>query len=210
MCFYGVITTPTSNPDNQQRWCSLFTEQWKNPTIPPESVLLLRCIYVFWQHFYQANQQNLRITFMLSVNKINHKKVKCIFRTCHHCKIKTKINSTRPLTVIHCIDSITWHTLDLVISWGLTISCDMVKDIICLMYERLQMLKLTLFLLRYINKRTRARFMEAIDKSPIAESVDDLLDNFNLKISSVMDVVASVKVTKMLCKQKHHRETQWW
>ena len=54
-----------------------------------------------------------------------------------------------------------------------------------------------------MNNITNAQFMEAIVLSSIirAQTVDVLLDNFNLKISKVMDVVAVVKVNKSLSRQ---------
>ncbi|KAK0156079.1 hypothetical protein N1851_001392 [Merluccius polli] len=57
---------------------------------------------------------------------------------------------------------------------------------------------------RYINENTSAKFMEAIAMSPTvsAESVDELLDKFNWKISNVMDAVAPIKTKMTLIRKK--------
>ena len=50
-----------------------------------------------------------------------------------------------------------------------------------------------------MNNITNAQFMEAIVLSSIIRA--QTVDNFNLKISKVMDVVAVVKVNKSLSRQ---------
>ena len=51
-----------------------------------------------------------------------------------------------------------------------------------------------------MNNITNAQFMEAIVLSSIIRA--QTVDNFNLKISKVMDVVAVVKVNKSLSRQR--------
>ena len=105
------------------------------------------------------------------------------------------------------------HTLDLVISKGVNISSVGVKDFalsdhFCVFFD-LQIIpnvQLTSVSVkrRYINENTSAKFMEAIAMSPIvsAESVDELLDKFNWKMSNVMDVVAPIKTKMTLIRKK--------
>ena len=105
------------------------------------------------------------------------------------------------------------HTLDLVISKGVNISSVDVKDLalsdhFCVFFD-LQIIpnvQLTSVSVkrRYINENTSAKFMEAIAMSPTvsAESVDELLDKFNWKISNVMDAVAPIKTKTTLIRKK--------
>ncbi|KAK0139813.1 hypothetical protein N1851_023256 [Merluccius polli] len=105
------------------------------------------------------------------------------------------------------------HTLDLVISKGVNISSVDVKDLalsdhFCVFFD-LQIIpnvQLTSVSVkrRYINENTSAKFMEAIAMSPTvsAESVDELLDQFNWKISNVMDAVAPIKTKTTLIRKK--------
>lgn len=53
---------------------------------------------------------------------------------------------------------------------------------------------------RYLNDNTSDKFMDAISMSPTvsAETVDELLDNFNSRNSNVMDAVAPIKTKKGL------------
>ena len=105
------------------------------------------------------------------------------------------------------------HTLDLVISKGVNISSVVVKDLalsdnFCVFFD-LQIIpnvQLTSVFVkrRYINENTSAKFMEAIAMSPTvsAESVDELLDRFNWKISNVTDAVAPIKTKTTLIRKK--------
>ena len=94
------------------------------------------------------------------------------------------------------------HTLDLVISKGVVdISSVVVIDLalsdhFCILSDLLitQNVQTTSFSVkkRYINEKTSAQFREAIAMSPTmsAQSVDGLLDHFNLRILNVMEAVA--------------------
>lgn len=105
------------------------------------------------------------------------------------------------------------HTLDLVISKGVDISyvdvTDLaISDLFCVFFD-LQSVpniqSISLFVKkRYINKNTRPQFMENIAMLPTlsAELVDEFLDNFNWKISNVMDAVAPIKTKTILSRQK--------
>ena len=105
------------------------------------------------------------------------------------------------------------HTLDLVISKGVNISSVDVKDLalsdhFCVFFD-LQIIpnvQLTSVSVkrRYINENTSAKFIDAIAMSPTvsAESVDELLDKFNWKISNIMDVVAPIKTKTTLIRKK--------
>ena len=57
---------------------------------------------------------------------------------------------------------------------------------------------------RFINENTSVKFMEAIVMSPTvsAETVDELLDNFNCKISNVIDTIAPFKTKMTLTRQR--------
>ena len=64
---------------------------------------------------------------------------------------------------------------------------------------------------RYIDEKTSAQFRVAIDMSPTvsAQSVDGLLDHFNLKTLNVMEAVAPITNQKQLeqtenTMEKHH------
>ena len=104
------------------------------------------------------------------------------------------------------------HTLDLVIAKGVNISSVDVKDLalsdhFCVFFD-LQIIpnvQLTSVSVkrRYINENTSAKFMEAIAMSPnvSAESVDELLDEFNW----IMDAVAPIKTKTTLIRKK----TSW-
>ena len=105
------------------------------------------------------------------------------------------------------------HTLDLVISKGVNISSVDVKDLalsdhFCVFFD-LQIIPNVQFTSvsvkrRYINENTSAKFTEAIAMSPTvsAESVDELLDEFNWKISNVMNAVAPIKTKTTLIRKK--------
>ncbi len=105
------------------------------------------------------------------------------------------------------------HTLDLVISRGVDISSVDIKDLalsdhFCVFFD-LQIIpntQLTSVSIRkrYINENTSVKFMEAIAMSPTmsAETVDELLDNFNVKVSNVMDTVAPIKTKMTLSRQR--------
>ncbi|KAK0134690.1 hypothetical protein N1851_029706 [Merluccius polli] len=99
------------------------------------------------------------------------------------------------------------HTLDLVISKGVNISSVDVKDLalsdhFCII-PNVQLTSVSVKR-RYINENTSATFLEAIAMSPTvsAESVDELLDKFNWKISTVMDAVAPIKTKTTLIRMK--------
>lgn len=108
------------------------------------------------------------------------------------------------------------HTLDLVISKGVDISSVDIKDLALsdhyCVFSDLQITpnsQLTPVSVRkrYINENTSAKFMEviALSSTVSAETVDELLENFNSKISNVMDTIAPVK-TKMILSRKR---TPW-
>ncbi len=96
------------------------------------------------------------------------------------------------------------HTLDLLISRGLNIS-SIVKDIalsdhFCIFFDILISVttesRSVSVRKRCINENTSALFMKAISLTPSisADSVDLLLDSFNLKVKNVIDDIAPTKV----------------
>ena len=104
------------------------------------------------------------------------------------------------------------HTLDLVISKDVDISCVEVKDLalsdhFCVFFNlkiiphgRVTPVSVKK---RYINENTSAQFMAAMTTSrSVSESVAELLDDFNKKILNAMDAVAPVKTKIMLNRQK--------
>ena len=110
------------------------------------------------------------------------------------------------------------HTLDLVISKGVDISSVDIKDLalsdhFCVFFnfQIVPNIQLTSVSARkrYINENTSVKFVETIAMSPTvnAETIDELLENFNCKISSVMDAVAPFKTKTTLSRQKH--KTPW-
>ncbi len=104
------------------------------------------------------------------------------------------------------------HTLDLLISRGLNIS-SIVKDIalsdhFCIFFDILISVttesRSVSVRKRCINENTSALFMKAISLTPSisADSVDLLLDSFNLKVKNVIDDIAPTKVSKKTGRQK--------
>ncbi|KAF7648802.1 hypothetical protein LDENG_00151480 [Lucifuga dentata] len=105
------------------------------------------------------------------------------------------------------------HTLDLVISKGLSLPVVNVRDLalsdhFCIFFDALVSpvihARTKTVKKRYINEDTSALFMKALSNSPItkAESVDDFLNHFNLRILRIMDVLAPVKTKIISGKQK--------
>ncbi len=105
------------------------------------------------------------------------------------------------------------HTLDLLISRGLNISSIVIKDIalydhFCILFDILISVttesRSVSVRKRCINENTSALFMKAISLTPSisADSVDLLLDSFNLKIKNVIDDIAPIKVSKKTGRQK--------
>uniref|UniRef100_A0A8C5HYQ9 Reverse transcriptase domain-containing protein n=1 Tax=Gouania willdenowi TaxID=441366 RepID=A0A8C5HYQ9_GOUWI len=105
------------------------------------------------------------------------------------------------------------HTLDLIISKGVDISAVDVRDLalsdhFCVFFylETVTSVPPSYVCLkkRYINENTSAQFMEAIAMTPTlsAETVDDLLDEYNRNVCNVIDVVAPIKTKRKPNTQK--------
>ncbi len=106
------------------------------------------------------------------------------------------------------------HTLDLLLSRSLNISCIVIKDValsdhFCIFFYILISVKTESrsVSLRCINENSSALFMKAISLTPSmsADPIDLLLDSFNSKVKNAIDDVAPIKVFKKTGKQKSSR-----
>ncbi len=99
------------------------------------------------------------------------------------------------------------HTLDLLISRGLSISSIVIKDValsdhFCIFFDILISVTTESRSIsvrkRCINENTSVLFMKTISLTPSisADSIDLLLDSFNSKLKNVIDDIAPIKVSK--------------
>ncbi len=108
------------------------------------------------------------------------------------------------------------HTLDLLLSRGLNISCIVIKDValsdhFCIFFYILISVttesRSVSVRNRCSNENSSALFMKAISLTPSisADPIDLLLDSFNSKVKNDIDDIAPIKVCKETGRQKSSR-----
>lgn len=105
------------------------------------------------------------------------------------------------------------HTLDLLISKGLNISKVVVTDVAlsdhsCVFFDTTMSVhtnvQTDIITKRYITENTSEMFIQAFSSTPAPSwvSVNDLVDDFNSKITNIMDAIAPMKIKAVSGKKK--------